>query len=624
MFRFLDVLNARLSVAARMRVLSVIILVPVCVTGWFLVQTYQATLAFTSSELLGTQALLPIWNMLASGARDGSASSEDIQAGRRFAEANPKILEAGRLTELEGLRGKALMTAGHDLIHHLADTSNLTLDPDLDSFYMMYLVTAKLPDVVMEGYKLRSAAAGTDPDRSAFETAVAELVEAANRSSEGRLHSKPSADFDQKLATFADAARTFARDQSDGTWAGLIATSGELFTSGNTELTALLNARTARTQTAMTLQLLLSVIALAAAVGFSQLIGTGLTTRLRVLSDLMRRLTRGEEVGIIPYQSDRHETGVIVETLSAFKETRAEAERMRLIQQETEEAAQASRRQAMLALADEFERTLVSVVDQLAVSAQTLAHSASELTADADTTSRRSAAAANRLEATSMNVQSVASATEEMSASSQTIASQAHTAAQAADSAAEEANAAMRVVDEMKAAAERIGSAVSLISSVTSQTNLLALNATIEAARAGEAGRGFSVVAAEVKALAAQTARATDEIYLQVKGVQDATAHAAEVMTLVSTGVLRLKEISEGILVSVGQQSAAVSEISQSTQEVATSARDISDTVSELSATASHTGLKAGEALEEIHRLSSQTQGLRVATDGFLVGIRAA
>jgi len=624
MFRFLDVLNARLSVAARMRVLGIIMLVPVCVTAWFLVQTHLATLAFTSSEQAGAEALLPMWNLVAAGAQDEGASPLDIEAGKRMAAVNPKLIDVSRLTELEGAKGKDLMTAGHDAIHRVADMSNLTLDPDLDSFYMMYMVTAKLPDVLMEGYKLRNAAPGTDIDSSAFLSAVQEVEEDANRSSESRRFSKVSPDFQARLSAFADAAKAFEQSETPQAWLHLVAASSNLFASGNAELTALLKSRIARTQATMTMQLLVSLVALAAAVGFSQLVGTGLTTRLRVLSDLMRRLTRGEEVAAIPYQSDRHETGVIVETLSAFKDTLAETERMRLIQHETEEAAITSRRRAMLDLADEFERTLVSVVDQLAVSAQNLAGSASELTADADTTSQRSATAAMRLEATSMNVQSVASATEEMSASSQTIASQAHTAAEAADTAAEEASAAMRVVEEMKAAAERIGTAVSLISSITSQTNLLALNATIEAARAGEAGRGFSVVAAEVKALAAQTARATEEINLQVRGVQDATAHAAEVMTLVSGGVLRLKEISEAILDSVGQQSAAVNEISQSTQEVATSARDISETVHELSATANHTGQKAGEALNEIHRLSSQTQGLRSAADGFLNGIRAA
>ena len=161
MFQIFDVLNARLSVVARMRVLSAIMLVPVCVTAWFLVRTHLVNLSFAASEVKGTEALVPMWNLLAAGATDGAVPDADMAAGKRFAEENPTILEQSRVAELEGLTGKALLTSGHGLIHQVADRSNLTLDPDLDSFYMMYMVTAKLPDVVMEGYKLRHAAPGT-------------------------------------------------------------------------------------------------------------------------------------------------------------------------------------------------------------------------------------------------------------------------------------------------------------------------------------------------------------------------------------------------------------------------------------------------------------------------------
>ena len=111
--------------------------------------------------------------------------------------------------------------------------------------------------------------------------------------------------------------------------------------------------------------------------------------------------------------------------------------------------------------------------------------------------------------------------------------------------------------------ASRIGDIVKLITSVAEQTNLLALNATIEAARAGDAGKGFAVVAQEVKALAAQTAKATGEISSQITGMQTATEDSVKVINQISGTIWRISEISSAIATAVQKQGAASQEISR-------------------------------------------------------------
>lgn len=205
-----------------------------------------------------------------------------------------------------------------------------------------------------------------------------------------------------------------------------------------------------------------------------------------------------------------------------------------------------------------------------------------QITESVAATSGRVSSAADASTQASANMQAVAAGAEELAASVGEISRQAADALAISQQAVTQANETSTIVAGLATAAQRIGDVVKLINSIAEQTNLLALNATIEAARAGEAGRGFAVVASEVKSLASQTAKATEEISGQVAEVQNTTGSAVGVIEAITQTISRINEISAAIAASVEEQASVTQSISSNMQVAAKSVADITASMSEI------------------------------------------
>ncbi len=214
-----------------------------------------------------------------------------------------------------------------------------------------------------------------------------------------------------------------------------------------------------------------------------------------------------------------------------------------------------------------MDNSLASVDDAakgMSGTANSLASSAAQTSAQADTV-------AHAAERATQNVHAVAAAAEQLTSSIAEIGSQVTQSTQITSRAVDEARRTNESVQGLAAAAERIGNVVKLISDIAGQTNLLALNATIEAARAGDAGKGFAVVASEVKNLANQTARATEEISVQIGGIQEETRRSVEMISGIGRTIAAVSEIATAIAGAVEEQSAATQEIARNVQQAADS-----------------------------------------------------
>ncbi len=286
--------------------------------------------------------------------------------------------------------------------------------------------------------------------------------------------------------------------------------------------------------------------------------------------------------------------------------------------------AEQEKRDAMNSMADEFESSVKAIVNAVSSAAAELQSSAESLASTADKTDQQSTMVASASTEASSNVQTIASAAEELATSVSEINRQVEQSTAIAKNAVGDALRANSSIGELSDAAQKIGQVVQLINDIATQTNLLALNATIEAARAGEAGRGFAVVAQEVKALADQTAKATDDINIQITSMQSQVSDSVGAIQDVTQVIEQINSITSSIAAAVEQQGGATDEIAQNVQQAAAGTQDVSKAIESVTEAASETGQSASQVLGAAGELSQQSELLRNQMDNFIAKIRSS
>jgi methyl-accepting chemotaxis protein len=264
------------------------------------------------------------------------------------------------------------------------------------------------------------------------------------------------------------------------------------------------------------------------------------------------------------------------------------------------------------------------VIETVSQSARELEATAGTLRQTAETTQHVSTTVASASAQTSGNVQAVAAAAEELGASIREISGQVQESSAIAHDAVGQAERTNTCIGDLSQAAGRIGDVVKLISEIAAQTNLLALNATIEAARAGDAGKGFAVVAQEVKALAAQTAKATDEIGRQITGMQAATGEAVNAVKEIGATIARISQIATAIAAAVEEQGAATQDIAASVHQAAAGSAQVATNIADVSRGATDTASAASQLLAAATAIGQQSTRLTEEVDHFLKTVRAA
>lgn len=353
-------------------------------------------------------------------------------------------------------------------------------------------------------------------------------------------------------------------------------------------------------------------------------VALGVVRPIGAMTAAMKGLAGGDLEASIPCAARKDEIGAMANAVQVFKDNAVRVRNMEASEASQRARAEQERKAQFARVADEFEATIGGVVGAVSAVSTDIESAAATLAVSARSTRTLSEGVAAASTQSSKSVSSAAAASEEMAASVSEIGRQVEEANRIAIAAVEQAQRTNELVTALSGAAGRIGEVVKMITAVAEQTNLLALNATIEAARAGDAGRGFAVVASEVKALSAQTAKATDEIGSQITQMQAATADSVSAIKEIGGTITRISEISAAIAAAVEEQGTATQEIARSVQQAASGSDEVMGSISRVSQGAVETGAAAEKVNDASATLGKETERLAEAVQRFASTIRAA
>lgn len=354
------------------------------------------------------------------------------------------------------------------------------------------------------------------------------------------------------------------------------------------------------------------------------LLQIGIINPIRRMNRVMQRLASGDYDVDAPKVSRLVEIGQMGATIGVFRASLVEREKLRRQQDEQRNNVEAERREFLHRLALAFESKVGVVVQSVIEAARGLHSAADRMSRETASATAQAEAVAAAAQDANANVRTVADAAGSLFASMRGVGAQIRTSGERIRHTVDQAAKANLDIQVLDTAALSIGNVAEVINAFAAQTNLLSLNATIEAARAGDAGRGFGVVAQEVKSLAVKTAGATSQIAERIAALQSASTATVASIHSMSHSIDEMAGIASSASDAIAHQIKTTCVISTNVNEAAEKTASVTRTIGEASVAIQTAGNLVAKVLDAARDLNRDGEILARETQQFADIIRAA